>query len=311
MLYKLPSLSQVNKFENAWAKYNGYLYGVACNSGTNALFLALKALGIGKGDEVIVPEFTMAATAWAVSYTGAKPVFVDCKDDLTIDRSKIKITKKTKAIMPVVIYGRVYDDCRFMGVPVIEDMAEGHGIQPLGKIACYSFYKNKIIETGEGGMCLTNDKELADEMRQLANMYFDEGRTYLHPKIGYNFRMTEYQAEQGLKQVKDFKNIIKKRRQIEAWWDKYLPDEVKMPRRQTVWMYDIDCQDKQEEIKKAVPFSRYFFKPMSMQPMYAGKYVHLKAYEWSKRGLYLPLWDLTEKEVKKYSKIIWKCLRKK
>lgn len=309
MLYKNHS-SKVNKFEQAWAKFNGYKYGVACNSGTNALFLALKALGIGKGDEVIVPEFTMAATAWAVSYTGAKPIFVDCKDDLTIDTSKIKITEKTKAIMPVVIYGRVYDDCRRFGIPVVEDMAEGHGIKPRGTVACYSFYKNKIIETGEGGMCLTNDKGLADEMRSLANMYFDKERRYLHPKIGYNFRLTEYQAEQGLKQVKDFKNIIKKRRKIEKWWDKYLAEQIKMPKRETVWMYDIDCKDKQEEVKKKVEMSRYFFKPMSMQPCYNRKYKHLNAYKWAKRGLYLPLWDLTEKEIKKICQKINKCFEK-
>lgn len=310
MLYAKCS-TKIGKFEKAWARFNGYKYGVACNSGTNALFLALKALGIGKGDEVIVPEFTMTATAWAVSYTGAKPIFVDCKDDLTIDTSKIKITKKTKAIMPVVIYGRMYDDCRRFGIPVVEDMAEGHGIKPLGKISCYSFYKNKIIETGEGGMCLTNDKELADEMRSLANMYFDKERSYLHPKMGYNFRLTEYQAEQGLKQIKNFDKIIKKRRQIESWWNKYLPfQSISAYKRQTVWMYDFWCGDKQEEIKKKVPMSRYFFKPMSMQPMYNRKYKHLNAYWWSKKGLYLPLWDLTEREVKKISNIIWKCLKK-
>lgn len=308
MLYKKSS-SKIKEFERLWSKLNGYKYGVACNSGTNSLFLALKALGVGEGDEVIVPEFTMIATAWAVSYTGAKPVFADCKDDLTIDTDKVNITPKTKAIMPVVIYGRMYDDCQRFGVPVVEDMAEGHGIKPRGKIACYSFYLNKIIETGEGGMCLTNDEKLADEMRSLANMYFDEGRTYLHPKIGYNFRMTEPQAVRGIKQVKNFKNIIKKRRRIEKWWNKYLPKEIQMPPRETVWMYDIDCGEKQEEIKKKIKMSRYFFKPMSMQPMYSDRYTHLKAYKWSKRGIYLPLWDLTEKEVIKISKLIWKILK--
>jgi dTDP-4-amino-4,6-dideoxygalactose transaminase len=304
-MLKIPSKKNISLFENEWADHNGYKYGVACNSGTNALFLAVKALGIGPGDEVIVPEFTMAATAWAVSYTGANPIFVDCKDDLTIDTDKIEITEKTKAIMPVVIYGRKYDDCRRFGLPVIEDMAEGHGIKPLGDIACYSFYANKIINTEEGGMCLTNNKDLADEMRLLANMYFDKERSYLHPKMGYNFRMTDYQAKQGLKQVRDFENIISKRRQIEAWWDKYLPEEMKMPPRDTVWMYDIDCGDKQETIKQAVPMSRYFFKPMSMQPLYNHPYAHLNAYKWSKRGLYLPLWKLTEREVIKISKTIY------
>jgi len=296
MLYK-KTLSEVKKFESLWANFNGYKYGVACNSGTNALFLALKSLGIGEGDEVIVPEFTMIASAWAVTYTGATPVFVDCKDDLTIDTDKIIITEKTKAIMPVVIYGRNCDDCKRFGVPIVEDMAEGHGLKPRGKIACYSFYKNKIIETGEGGMCLTNNKGLAKEMESLANMYFDEERTYLHPKIGYNFRMTDIQATQGIKQVKDFGNILEKRRQIESWWNEYLPKEIQMPKRETVWMYDIKCDQKFK-----IPMARYFFKPMSMQPMYLKEYKHLNAYKWSKKGMYLPLWDLTEEEVIKISK---------
>jgi len=305
--------SSVNKFEKAWAKENSYDYGVSCNSGTNSLFLALKACGIGKGDEVIVPEFTMIATAWAVSYTGATPVFVDCKDDLNIDLDKIKITKKTKAIIPVHIYGRQCDMTEIVDrfkhkLYIIEDMAEAHGIKPEGDIACYSFYGNKIIETEEGGMCLTNDHNVADEIRLLANMYFDEERTLIHPKMGYNFRMTNMQAEKGLKQVKKFKKIIKDRRQIEHWWNKYLPKEIQMPERDTVWMYDIDCGDKQEEIKKAIPMTRYFFKPMSMQPMYKGKYKKLNAFKWSKRGLYLPLKDLTEKEVIKVSKQICRIL---
>jgi dTDP-4-amino-4,6-dideoxygalactose transaminase len=303
-MLKIPTKQNVRLFEEAWAGLNDYKYGVACNSGTNALYLAVKALGIGPGDEVIVPEFTMAATAWAVSYTGATPIFVDCTDNLTIDTSKIKITKKTKAIMPVVIYGRMYDDCGHFGLPVIEDMAEGHGIKPMGDIACFSFYANKIINTEEGGMCLTNDKELADEMRLLANMYFDKERTYLHPKIGHNFRMTDYQAKQGLKQVKDFDKIIEKRRKIEYLWNKHLPKEVQMPERDTVWMYDIDCGGDQERLKKLIPMSRYFFKPMSMQPCYNRPYEHLNAYKWSKRGLYLPLWQLTEKEIIKISKLI-------
>jgi perosamine synthetase len=303
-MLKIPLKQNVRLFEEAWAEFNGYKFGVACNSGTNALYLAVKALGIESGDEVIVPEFTMAATAWAVSYAGAKPVFVDCKDNLTIDTGQIKINGRTKAIMPVVIYGRNYDDCSRFGLPVIEDMAEGHGIKPRGTIACYSFYANKIINTEEGGMCLTNDENLAEEMRLLANMYFDKERTYLHPKIGHNFRMTDTSAKQGLKQIKDFKNIIARRRQIESWWNKHLPPETKMPERETVWMHDIDCHNKQEAVKEAVPMSRYFFKPMSMQPCYNRPYKGLNAYHWSKRGLYLPLWQLTEKEVIKISNII-------
>jgi dTDP-4-amino-4,6-dideoxygalactose transaminase len=305
----------VEKFEKAWSEYNEMEYGVACNSGTNALFLALKSLGIGKGDEVIVPEFTMVATAWAVSYTGAKPVFVDCGDDLNIDVSKVKLNKNTKAIIPVHIYGRQCDMVSILDkcdgkIHIIEDMAEAHGIRPCGDIACFSFYQNKIISTDEGGMCLTNDEYLAEEMRSLANMYFDKERTLIHPKIGYNFRMTDIQAEYGFKQVKTFKKIIKERRQIEKWWFDNLDEETRILPRKTVWMYDFDCGDRQEEIKKEIPMTRYFFKPMSMQPMYYDeKYKELNAYKWSKRGLYLPLWDMTEKEVISISKRINKCLK--
>lgn len=304
----------ISLFEEQWAHYNGYKYGVACNSGTNAIFLALKSLGIGKGDEVIVPEFTMVATAWAVTYTGAKPVFVDCKDDLTIDIDKISINKRTKAIIPVPIYGRDYE--RFTApVPIVEDMAEGHGIIPEGKIACYSFYRNKIISTQEGGMCLTNSKSLANEMRLLANMYFDKRRTLIHPKVGYNFRLTEMQAEVGLKQVQTFDKIMKKRKQIEAWYDEVVPETLKMPPRNVLWMYDIQT-DKQEKLKRYLQENevetRYYFKPMSMQPMYLGKYKHLNAYAWSKRGLYLPTYPwITKKEIQRIGELLWKFTKKK
>lgn len=300
----------IDKFEEAWASFNNREYGVACNSGTNALYLALKALGIGPGDEVIVPEFTMVATAWAVSYTGATPVFIDCKDDLNINVDLIEeaISPNTKAIIAVHVYGRPCDMIAINDISlqhnlyVIEDMAEAHGIQPTGDIACYSFYGNKILTTGEGGMCLTDHRAWAEEMRKYANMYFDKARTLIHPKIGHNFRMTNLQAAIGLAQVERAVEILYKRNQIQSWYDKYLPPEFKMPPREVLWMYDINCGHRQEEIKKKLEEwgieSRYGFKPMSMQPMYEGPYKHLKAYEWSRKILYLPTYyNLTEEEV--------------
>lgn len=133
----------IKKFEDTWAQYNSRLYGVSCNSGTNALYIALLAIGVGKGDEVIVPSYTMIATAWAVTYTGATPVFIDCADDLNIDTSLIEeaISKKTKAIIPVHIYGRQCDMFEINKIAskydlyVIEDMAEAHGIMHEGDIA--------------------------------------------------------------------------------------------------------------------------------------------------------------------------------
>lgn len=299
----------IEQFENAWAKWNIMEHGVSCNSGTNAIYLALKALGIGPGDEVIVPEYTMVATAWAVTYTGATPVFVDCGDDLNIQPHLIreKVTEKTKAIILVPIYGRiiqksVYDGARFDGLYIVEDMAEAHGIQPVGDIACYSFYGNKILTTGEGGMCLTNNQQWAEEMRLYANMYFDKERSYRHVKVGHNFRMTNLQAAVGLAQVMRIDEILAKRKQVEAWYDQYIPEKHKMPPRNVLWFYDIKVDD-QERLKrylesKGIP-SRYGFKPMSFQQMYHTDCTYLNAYKWSKHILYLPTWtDMTEKEVK-------------
>ncbi len=305
----------IGKFEELWAQKNKRAFGVSCNSGTNAIYLALKALGIGPGDEVIVPEYTMIATAWAVSYTGATPVFADCGDDLLMNPSLIseKVTDRTKAIIVVPIYGRTYEEkhwsqgdiyngARKNGLFVVEDMAEAHGIMPQGDIACHSFYGNKILTTGEGGMCLTDNKELADEMRKLSNMYMDENRTMLHPKQGHNFRMTNLQAAVGLAQVMRLDEILEKRKQIEKWYNENLPEHVKMPLREVLWMMDIKT-DHQEEMKayleeNGIP-SRYGFKPMSMQPQYLGEYKHLNAYKWSKRIIYLPTYtDMTEDDVK-------------
>ena len=291
----------VGKFEQSWADYNGQKFGVACNSGTNALFLALKALGIGEGDEVIVPEFTMTATAWAVSYTGATPVFIDCDDTLNIDPNLIEeaISNKTKAIIPVHIYGRKCDMNAINNIAqsydlfVIEDMAEAHGIKPSGDIACYSFYGNKILTTGEGGMCLTNNKNWAEEMRLLANMYFDKDRSMVHPKIGYNFRMTNLQAAIGYAQVMRIDEILDKRKQIEKWFDKHIPSKCKRPKRDVLWMYDFNCD---QSVK--TDDMRYFFKPMSRQPDYLMPYEHLKAHKYSEKGLYFIVWtDMTEDDV--------------
>jgi len=303
----------IEEFEELWAKKNKRKYGVSCNSGTNALYIALKALGIGPGDEVIVPEYTMIATAWAVSYTGATPVFVDCKDDLNMDYSKLKITEKTKAIIVVPIYGRK-TQCDFVQgigaerIPVIGDYAEAHGIIPPENvdIACYSFYGNKILTTGEGGMCITNNKEYASEMRNISNMYMDEKHTYMHKKQGHNFRMTNLQAAIGVAQVMRMDEILEKREKIQDLYDKYVPEGLKMPRREVLWLYDIQTDDSEEK-KRTLEInnvsSRYGFKPMSMQPQYEKKYDHLNAYRWSKRILCLPVWtDMTESDIIKITK---------
>jgi len=293
----------IERFEKAWSSYNKKEFGVACNSGTNALYLALKSLGIGVGDEVIVPEYTMVATAFAVIYTGATPIFVDCYDNLIMDEVKAEraVTKRTKAVIVVPIYGRPAK-YPVVKVPIIEDMAQAHGIQPQGDIACYSFYGNKILTTGEGGMCITNNGIWANEMRLYANMYFDKERTMLHPKVGHNFRMTNLQAAVGLAQVMRIDEILLKRKKIQDWYDTHIPESVLMPRRDVLWQYDIQVPNNdlmKRKLEKLGVESRYGFKPMSMQPFIEGEYKHLNAYKWSQHILYLPVWtDMQEKDVK-------------
>lgn len=232
----------VTEFENQFAEYCGCKYGIAVCNGTIALHLALIGLGIGKGDEVIVPTFTMIASAFAVCYTGAKPVFVDAdKDTWNIDVKKIeeKITSKTKAIMPVHIFGKMCDMdaihalAKKYNLYVLEDAAEAHGASYHGvkagassDIAAFSFFANKNITTGEGGMVVTNNKEFYDRARYFKNVCFplDGPRNYQHEDIGYNFRMSNVVAAIGLAQVEkadDYKEMRIRNHQL---YKKYLSD---------------------------------------------------------------------------------------
>lgn len=232
----------VTEFENQFAEYCGCKYGIAVCNGTIALHLALIGLGIGKGDEVIVPTFTMIASAFAVCYTGAKPVFVDAdKDTWNIDVKKIeeKITSKTKAIMPVHIFGKMCDMdaihalAKKYNLYVLEDAAEAHGASYHGvkagassDIAAFSFFANKNITTGEGGMVVTNNKEFYDRARYFKNVCFplDGPRNYQHEDIGYNYRMSNVVAAIGLAQVEkadDYKEMRIRNHQL---YKKYLSD---------------------------------------------------------------------------------------
>lgn len=211
--------SYVNKFEEAFSNYCDCKYGVAVCNGTVAIHLALVALGIGKGDEVIIPSFTMIATAFAVCYTGAKPVFVDAdKETWNIDVNKIeeKITDKTKAIIPVHIFGnpckmdKIEEIAKKHNLFIIEDAAEAHGAEFKGRkagsfsdIACFSFFANKNVTTGEGGMLVTNSEDNYKKAKYYKNVCFpvDSPRTYLHENIGFNYRMSNLHAAIGLAQT--------------------------------------------------------------------------------------------------------------
>jgi perosamine synthetase len=209
----------VTEFEKAFAAYCGVTHGIAVSNGTVALHLACVALGIGPGDEVIIPDFTMIASAFAVCYTGAKPAFADADAqtwNIDVARIEEKITPCTKAIMPVHIFGNPCDMAALHalaekhGLVLLEDAAEAHGAEyagvkagALGTIAAFSFFANKNITTGEGGMVVTDDDALADACRYHKNLCFPPNapRTYLHGHIGFNYRMSNLHAALGLAQV--------------------------------------------------------------------------------------------------------------
>ncbi|MDR1534852.1 MAG: DegT/DnrJ/EryC1/StrS family aminotransferase [Planctomycetota bacterium] len=207
----------VAAFERKFADWCGVRHGVAVTNGTAALHLALLALGVGPGDEVIIPDFTMIASAFAVCYAGGKPVFADA-DPLTWNVSPTavaaKMTSRTKAIMAVHIFGNpcaMADLRRLAGeaeIPLVEDAAEAHGAVFSGRkagalsdIAAFSFFANKNLTTGEGGMVLTDSGELAERCRYRRNLCFPAARTYLHDDIGFNYRMANIQAAIGLAQT--------------------------------------------------------------------------------------------------------------
>lgn len=308
----------IEKFERAWCAFNGPGYhGVSCGSGSAALYLALRALRIGHGDRVIVPDFTSIACAAAVTLVGATPVFVDCDSTLNLDPEVLEeaLKDRPKAIIAVAIYGRslpqkVFDLAKEYRVPVIEDLAEAHGVKPRGDIVCYSFYGNKILTTGEGGMCITQYEDLALEMRNCANFYFDKERSNWHEKIGWNFRMTNLQAAVGLAQVENAETIITRRQQVMDWYEQYLPIRFAASKRDVGWLYDIvvpDVRIYKAKLDAAGIPSRYFFKPLRLQKPYGGAtpicladyHSNGVADELSERGLLLPLFpEMTEDQVK-------------
>lgn len=235
-----PQGDFVPEFEREFAQFIGTKHAFATSTGTAALHLSLVAAGIGEGDEVIVPDLTYIATANVVRYVGATPVFVDVdKDTYTIDVDAVweAITERTAAVIPVHLYGHPVDMDPLSSVAeehdlfVLEDAAEAHGarfrdrrVGSLGDVGCFSFYGNKLLTTGQGGIITTDDDKLAERIRQyrLDGMSLDQ--KYFHPVIGFNYRLTNVQAAIGLGQLERFDEIFEAKRRISNTYAEELAD---------------------------------------------------------------------------------------
>ena len=314
----------IPRFEQAFARYCGCAYGIATTSGTTGLHLAFRALGIGPGDEVIIPAFTMAATALAVVYTGARPVLVDAEPQTwNMDPAQIeaRITGRTKAIVPVHLYGHPCDMAPILGLAekyelyVVEDAAEAHGalyrgqrVGGLGDMGCFSFYANKIITTGEGGMVVTGNPALAEKMRSLKNLAMSPEKHFVHIEVGYNYRMTNVAAAIGLAQFERIDELVERRRRNARLYNERLQNtaRLRLPleqpwARSVYWMYSILLEDGSALSRDGLMATlaqkgietRSLFVPMHQQPvflnmgLFKGEHYPV-AEDLARRGLYLP-----------------------
>ena len=327
----------VKKFESLVAEHTGTKYAVSCSSGTSGLHLALLANDIGPGDEVIVPTLTFIATANAVRYTGAKPVFVDSDiNTWNIDPKLIKdsITSKTKAIMAVHLYGLPADMdsinqiAKDYNLLVIEDASEAQGakyknkmVGSLADMAVFSFFGNKIITTGEGGMIVTNDKYLAEKCRLLRDHGMSKERRYWHQVLGYNYRMTNMQAALGVAQMGKIEKIIEKKKQIAKEYKEILghskgvifPAEINFTEN-VFWLFTIlikkdilgiSANELMQLMQKHKIDTRPVFPPIHTQPIYNdGKNLQI-AEKIHSMGITLPSsYNLKSKDIQTISNII-------
>lgn len=312
----------VSRFENEMATYAGRKFGIAVSNGSAALDIAVRAIGLQNGDEVILPTFTIISPAQSIVYAGAKPVLVDanpitwCMDVAKIEE---KITVRTKAILVVHIYGfptdmdKVIELANKYKLHIIEDAAEMHGQTYKGKkcgsfghISIFSFYPNKHITTGEGGMILCDDESLAEKCRYYRNLCFEPGRRFIHHELGWNYRMTNLQAALGVAQLERIDEHIKRKREIGNLYNTLLAgtEGIELMPRQTdyaqniYWTYCIIGKTKKaDELMKQLAEkgvgTRPFFFPMHLQPVFHNKgwYINEQypvAEHISEYGFYLP-----------------------
>lgn len=314
----------LKKFEESFAGYCGAKHGIGTTSGTTALHLAVATAGLGPGDEIIMPTFTIAATVFSALYAGAIPVLVDCEPDtwnMRVDEVAAKVGPRTRAIMPVHIYGHPCDMdplgeiAERYNLWLLEDAAEAHGARykdrrcgGFGDAACFSFYANKIVSTGEGGMVVTNDDDFAERSRSLKNLAFNRERRFLHDAVGFNYRMTNIQAAMGLAQLERVEEYVELRRHHATLYNQLLGDVegLRLPverawARNAYWMYAVIVEDTfgcsrdelMRELAKRGVETRTFFIPMHEQPLFHRQGLFQNesypvASDIGRRGLYLP-----------------------
>jgi perosamine synthetase len=323
----------IEEFERGWAAYCGRQYGIAVSNGTAALQVAVNSLHLAPGDEVIMPTSTIISCALSVIYASAVPVLVDsdprtwCMD---VSQVESRITPRTRAIMPVHIYGHPVDMDPLLkiaethGIAIIEDAAEAHGAEYLtnratthsswrrcgsfGALSCFSFYANKLITTGEGGMILTDDARLAEEARSLRNLCFQSRRRFYHEELGFNFRLTNLQAAIGLAQLQRVDEIVAKKQWMGREYSRRLKDIrcLQLPAQETwarssYWMYGVvleetagmDAAQFAEKLKQRGVETRPFFLGMHEQPVFHKRSLFIDerypvAELIARQGLYLP-----------------------
>lgn len=319
----------IDRFETQFAQFCGTKHAISVANGTVAIHLVLVALGIKEGDEVIVPDFSFIATANAVKHAGATPIFADIDPYnlcISIDAIRKKINSKTKAIIPVHIYGHPADMPAINALAqeynlfVIEDAAEAHGSSinnqktgSWGICGTFSFYGNKNITSGEGGMITTNSDELNERLRFLRDHAMSKHKRYWHTEVGYNYRMTNLQAALGVAQLERADELILKRKEIFEWYKKYLNNfngitlnKTYQWADNTFWLICAELNGYNEEkradfmakLKDVGIDTRPYFYPMSMMPMYQ-KADNPVTYSIYQKGINLPtFFDLSEVEVK-------------
>ncbi|MFH1907538.1 MAG: DegT/DnrJ/EryC1/StrS family aminotransferase [Chloroflexota bacterium] len=309
----------IAEFEQGFADFCGVRHGIAVSNGTAALHLALVALGIGPGDEVIIPTLTFIATANAVRYIGATPVFADSEAETwNLDPQDVarRITPHTRAIIPVHVYGHpanmapILDLAKQHNLHVIEDAAEAHGaryqgkrVGSLGEINAFSFYGNKIITTGEGGLLTTDEDALAEKVRFLRDHAMSPEKRYWHTEVGFNYRMTNLQAALGVAQMERIEEFIARKRWIAESYNQGLREvaAIRLPPEapwatSVYWMYSIllnkDFPLSRDEVMARLRQqnidSRPFFYPIHVQLPYQADISLPVAENLSRRGINLP-----------------------